>query len=611
LLGAASGDLVDIDLDSSAAVRLAKFFLPKTGAVFGRRGKPSSHWLYISNFPKTEKFVDPFEAVKQNATIVEIRSTGGQTVFPPSMHESGEAIEWVCDGKPLEVDSATLRRSVTFLASACVLARFWREGVRHDMSLAVAGALLRNGYSENEVSNLITAICTLRGDDEVEDRLQSVKTTVEKLCRDEKLQGFPTLADLTDSKLVQTLCKWLGIEKERTVQKTEYPDADSGAKPVTQTFRLTTLDDLLNEPPEEHSYVWENTLISGGFSICSAKPKVGKSTFARNLAVAIVMGTPFLGRETEKGKVIYLCLEEKRSEITNHFRQMGISGTDILIHTGPTPENALRALEIAIADAEPALVIVDPLARVLRVGDFNDYGSMSRGLEPFIDQARKSNVQILALHHEGKGEREGGDAILGSTALFGAVDCHIQMRKSKNGRTISTTQRYGEDMPETVIELDKDTGTVSDKGDLESYLVAQKKTEILDAMNDAEKITENEIKDRVGGSSKGSISKALRVLLEENQVYREGDGKKGSPFLYFKGEKPLDEMTQTEVEGGPSDSRFLGFSNSVNLENPENPDSENSNNGTDPEYYDCPFCSGQIPVAEDFCPNCKRDVIGF
>ena len=99
----------------------------------------------------------------------------------------------------------------------------------------------------------------------------------------------------------------------------------------------------------------------------------------------------------------------------------------------------MRALEIAIADIEPVLVIIDPLARVLRVNDFNDYGTMSRGLEPFTDLARKTNVHILALHHEGKGDREGGDALLGSTALFGAVDCHLQLRKRNNGRTVSTT----------------------------------------------------------------------------------------------------------------------------------------------------------------------------
>ena len=109
----------------------------------------------------------------------------------------------------------------------------------------------------------------------------------------------------------------------------------------------------------------------------------------------------------------------------------------------PSPQFALKALEELILRYKPALIIIDPLSRILRVADFNDYASMTRGLEPFIDLARKTNVHLLALHHEGKGDREGGDAILGSTALYGAVDCHIQMRKKGNHRTVSTTQRYG------------------------------------------------------------------------------------------------------------------------------------------------------------------------
>ena len=47
-------------------------------------------------------------------------------------------------------------------------------------------------------------------------------------------------------------------------------------------------------------------------SVFAAKPKVGKSTFARNLAMAVARGNPFLGRNTAKGPVVYLALEEIR-----------------------------------------------------------------------------------------------------------------------------------------------------------------------------------------------------------------------------------------------------------------------------------------------------------
>ncbi len=633
LLGSKSNGLIDVDLDSSEAIKIADYFLPKTEAVFGRESKPRSHRLYISDFPKIEKF-------EFNETIAEIRSTGGQTVFPFSTHESGESIEWLTDGEPRKIEAKDLRRCVALLSSACALSKYWIKGsrLRHKLSLAVSGAFLRNGFTENETINFIRAVCVASNDEELEDRLKVVESTAEKLRNKENVFGFPRLAELTDEKLVKTLYKWLEIEKPSENTDT-YQNASTAQSDVKCTFNFATLDELLSEPEEEHAYLWENTLILGGFSICSAKPKVGKSTLARNLAVAITQGADFLGRETKEGKVIYLCLEEKRSEVAKHFRMMKASGKGILIHTGKTPENALRELEFAIAEFEPILVIIDPLARVLRVGDFNDYGTMSRGLEPFIDLARKTNVHILALHHDSKGDREGGDALLGSTALFGAVDCHLQMRKKNNGRTVMSEQRYGVNLPETVIELDGESGVISDRGDLQSYILEQKKSEILDSINDTEKITETEIKERVGGNSKGIISKAVRLLLDEKKLNREGDGKRNNPFLYFKTpetksdyaetEKPRNDADKHEAKSDFSDSGFLGFSNSENPENLENPETNNSPNferrelfdkaesnlKTDfipkADFSDCPNCPAQIPIVEDDCPACGKRALDF
>lgn len=89
LTGEASRWLIDVDLDRPLAVELAGEFLPPTPAVFGRKSKPRSHWLYYVTGPlKTKKFRS-----KSAGMIVEVRGTGCQTVVPPSVHESGESIE--------------------------------------------------------------------------------------------------------------------------------------------------------------------------------------------------------------------------------------------------------------------------------------------------------------------------------------------------------------------------------------------------------------------------------------------------------------------------------------------------------------------------------------
>lgn len=114
LVGEPSGWLIDVDLDHPFAVEMAGRFLPSTGSIFGRPGNPGSHRLY--------RVTAPVETHKRQAPdgrmIVELRSTGGQTVFPPSVHPSGESIEWELDGDPETVDPEALREAVDALADA-------------------------------------------------------------------------------------------------------------------------------------------------------------------------------------------------------------------------------------------------------------------------------------------------------------------------------------------------------------------------------------------------------------------------------------------------------------------------------------------------------------
>ncbi|PQO28512.1 hypothetical protein DTL21_28340 [Bremerella cremea] len=115
LMGEPSGWLIDIDLDNPRAVELAKEYLPRTDAKFGRDSKPRSHWIYrVSSPMETQKFRS-----KSAGMLVEIRSTGAQTVFPPSVHESGEQIDWDRDNaEPAVVDPEELRQCVERLANA-------------------------------------------------------------------------------------------------------------------------------------------------------------------------------------------------------------------------------------------------------------------------------------------------------------------------------------------------------------------------------------------------------------------------------------------------------------------------------------------------------------
>jgi putative DNA primase/helicase len=414
---------------------------------------------------------------------------------------------------------------------------------------------------------------------------EDVATKLQGIAASIKIIGLPNLPDKGD------VTEWLDAGGTLSQLRELVKDAPEFAGPTptdsgkpkgrtsTTQFNFATLDDLLAEPQEEIDCVVDQMLPCGGFSNVCAKPKVGKSTLARNLAVCVATGKPFFGRPVKQGKVIYLCLEEKRAEVADHFRRMGASGANIIIHTGATPKDVLTALETAIEEYSPALVIIDPLSRFIRVTDFSSYGDVTLALEPLIDLARNSKCQthIMALHHNGKSAdlRESGDAVLGSTAFFGIVDTLVTMRKRERARTIETVQRYGEDLPETIVHLDAETRIVSAAGDMKDFTLNERKRLVLESMR-SEPLSEAGIKEAVGGTNKGLTSRAVRELFDEKKLTRSGAGKKGDPFLYGEPSNCNTSTVNTDTFMGSED---LPISNQ-SLRISDDLEEENNQGGT-------------------------------
>lgn len=227
LLGNPSNHLVDIDLDNKWSLQHTSFFLPETKAIFGRKSKRRSHFLYYCPEAKTEKF-------HFSEMIVELRSTLMQTVFPGSIHESGEPVTWDVDGEPSEVSFQELRSAVGKLAAASLLSELWVDSKRHDLSLCVSGALLTNGFAFEDAYLFLKAICIVAKDEEISDRLKALETTYERIQEEKNVVGFPRLAELTNEKIVTLLRKWLNFPPKQ--------DSDSeiiDSKEGIENYRLT------------------------------------------------------------------------------------------------------------------------------------------------------------------------------------------------------------------------------------------------------------------------------------------------------------------------------------------------------------------------------------
>jgi putative DNA primase/helicase len=147
-------------------------------------GKPSSHYWFISPNSKSAVWKDVKDTGGKTATLVEIRSTGGYTVLPPSGHPSGDVLAWEIDRDAMVIDHAELYNFAKYVAISTLLARHWPgPGARHHAVGHMAGFLLQSGVPEMFVVPIIEAAATAAGDPDLHDRVTFAKNTVSKWQR--------------------------------------------------------------------------------------------------------------------------------------------------------------------------------------------------------------------------------------------------------------------------------------------------------------------------------------------------------------------------------------------------------------------------------------------
>lgn len=212
LPGPVSDNLIDLDFDHLLLARNARGRLPETGLVFGRPGKPDSHWLYRSDrLPKTKRFVDPTPKAGGGMGVIgEFRTSPTlQTVLPNSQHPSGEEIRWVRYEEPADVDGDALYQEYALLCAETLLEFHWPSSGRHSAALALAGGLLRVGWGEGRIVALLEHLCrdTARPG-EIE---AIVADTARKLDEGDAVTGWPTLEEHVPVQVIREFQRWAGI----------------------------------------------------------------------------------------------------------------------------------------------------------------------------------------------------------------------------------------------------------------------------------------------------------------------------------------------------------------------------------------------------------------
>lgn len=528
--GCVSGGLFILDFDGEDCVRIADEFLNEfrefrdSLCVFTGGGRLHI-WGKCPGMRRTMTKVDR----KFPGGQIELRVNDMQTLVPPSIHPSGNDYRFVDESKqPVEISMERLT-DIEIWMSKGQTAEQPREkqeqsinwvdelknrvicrGERDDTATKLAGYYINKGLTRDEVISILLAFNWEGGDFSIGDISKCVDSIAEKDARN--------------------------------------PKAEQTHKYVISDYDLKSFREVWDMPNIEKQWIWDGVLPKGGLSLVGAKSKVGKSTFAINLAMCVAQGVPFLNIPTMQGKVIYLALEEHQGQLIGTMKQAGLQPVDdFYFHFGMAPQEALLKLIPQIEKIQPTLVVIDIMQKFLRIKE-GQYEEVIAKFEPVIDVARKFNCHILLTTHAPKGERELVDMFIGSTGYAASVDTLVIIKKDypEQRRILSTVQRYhkigGADIENQVLVLNADGFTLSIGGTLQEIEKRNVKAQILatlrqirPGMFNAEPMTERQIRDAIG-RSQNITSICLRELFDAHEIQRTGtgrSGRNGNPYRYF------------------------------------------------------------------------------
>ena len=225
------------DLDWPEARKLAPHFLPET--LRGAKGQENpSQYFYRSPGLGYKKFagLDHSEIIALKASN---NGAGHQVVVAPSVHREKGPYLFVGGYNPAaiaEVSKDVLRKLLGMLATAALIARELPPakdeggGGRHDLALALAGYMLRNGEAAEDAEKMLTSAWELCNapHQAVEDVRRSVRDTATRLARNEPATGGRRLGELVPQ-MPEKIADFLGWERRNMrEQRRHYMRTDLG-----------------------------------------------------------------------------------------------------------------------------------------------------------------------------------------------------------------------------------------------------------------------------------------------------------------------------------------------------------------------------------------------
>ena len=247
-----------------------------------------------------------------------------------------------------------------------------------------------------------------------------------------------------------------------------------------ETFPTMDLGQLMSMPPVK--FLVDGLFTRYGLSVMYGPPGCGKTFLALDIALSVASGRDFHGLPVQQGAVLYICGEGvggigKRVKAWTENNGSGVTEDELPFWVLPTAVDFtspadVEKLKATIQELEEraggfALIVVDTVARALLGADENSATDIGKFVKTCDVLKETYRAALLGLHHSGK---DGSRGMRGSSALLGAVDTSIQVKKSGAQLTVVTEkQKDAEPAEDYFFQMESaEVGTIG--GETSVYL---------------------------------------------------------------------------------------------------------------------------------------------
>ena len=216
---------VDLDVDNEFVKKFTNFYLKDCGAIFGREGNPTSHYLWsnknkipFKQFKLPEEFEKDYKNFPHGSMVCELRTERRRyTIVPESLHcKSKTNVKWEKFEEIREYQGNLLIDVGKIALSAALTIIYPTTGGRDEYCTAIAGILIKNSdWTDKEIDEFVSRIAEAANDD-VKQRSNKGSTT----RKTDRKFGVNKIHELTgySHRNIQGLFNWIGIFQNITTQ---------------------------------------------------------------------------------------------------------------------------------------------------------------------------------------------------------------------------------------------------------------------------------------------------------------------------------------------------------------------------------------------------------